>query len=143
MRVPHAEAKVAAERIDESRSPGADSWRPRLHRFLRCLWSHAETQRHGEPQRRSSCLLARPRAYSRHLPGDSRSPCSTIRRGTMANGGAVVTVPKAVAEYPLPAAWQTHEVAYAGNDMLVVSQQTDSVLVQVAIDPATGRPLAA
>jgi len=61
----------------------------------------------------------------------------------MANDRAVVTVPRAVAEYPLPAAWQTHEVAYAGNNLLVVSQQTDSVLVQVAIDPATGRPLAA
>ncbi|MFL5385183.1 MAG: hypothetical protein ACJ8GN_21910 [Longimicrobiaceae bacterium] len=61
----------------------------------------------------------------------------------MRDGGAVLTVPKAVAEYPLPAAWQTHEVAYAGNNLLVVSQQTDSVLVQVAIDPATGRPLEA
>ncbi|MFL5538263.1 MAG: hypothetical protein ACJ8J0_04695 [Longimicrobiaceae bacterium] len=61
----------------------------------------------------------------------------------MRDGGAVLTVPKAVAEYPLPAAWQTHEVAYAGHNVLVVSQQTDSVLVQVAIDPATGRPLEA
>jgi streptogramin lyase len=31
-------------------------------------------------------------------------------------------------------------MAYAGNGMLVVTQQTDSVLVQVALDPNTGRP---
>lgn len=61
----------------------------------------------------------------------------------MSDGTAIVTVPKSVTEYPLPAAWQTHEVAYPGNGMLVVTQQTDSVLVQVAIDPATGRPLEA
>lgn len=57
--------------------------------------------------------------------------------------GAMRAVPKAVAEYPLPASAQTHEVAYAGSNMLVVTQQTDSVLVQVSLDPATGRPLAA
>lgn len=51
-----------------------------------------------------------------------------------------VTVPKIVAEYPLPAAWQTHEVAYAGNGILVATQQTDSMLVQIALDSATGRP---
>lgn len=51
-----------------------------------------------------------------------------------------ITVPKAVAEYPLPATSQTHEVAYAGNGILVVTQQTDSRLVQLALDPATGRP---
>jgi virginiamycin B lyase len=61
----------------------------------------------------------------------------------MSDGGAVLTVPKAVAEYPLPAAAQTHEVAYPGSNLLVVTQQTDSVLVQMALDPATGRPLEA
>jgi streptogramin lyase len=61
----------------------------------------------------------------------------------MSDGGAIRTVPKALAEYPLPAAAQTHELAYAGNNLLVVTQQTDSVLVQVALDPATGRPLEA
>ena len=61
----------------------------------------------------------------------------------MNDGGAMRTVPKAVAEYPLPAAAQTHEMAYAGHGILVVTQQTDSVLVQMALDPATGRPLEA
>ena len=61
----------------------------------------------------------------------------------MSDGGAIRTVPKAVAEYPLPAAGQTHELAYAGHGVLVVTQQTNSVLVQVALDPATGRPLEA
>lgn len=61
----------------------------------------------------------------------------------MSNDGAMRTVPKIVAEYPLPATAQTHEMAYAGNGMLVVTQQTDSVLVQVALDPGTGRPLEA
>jgi virginiamycin B lyase len=61
----------------------------------------------------------------------------------MNDGGAMLTVPKTLAEYPLPAAAQTHEVAYAGRGVLVVTQQTDSVLVQVALDPATGRPLEA
>jgi hypothetical protein len=51
-----------------------------------------------------------------------------------------VTIPKAVAEYPLPATSQTHEVAYARNSILVVTQQTESMLVQLALDPATGRP---
>jgi hypothetical protein len=55
----------------------------------------------------------------------------------------VFAAPKLVAEYPLPASAQTHEVAYAGNDLLVVTQQTDSVLVQVALDPFSGRPAAA
>jgi len=61
----------------------------------------------------------------------------------MSDDCAVRTVPKIVAEYPLPATAQTHELAYVGNGMLVVTQQTDSVLVQVALDPGTGRPLEA
>jgi virginiamycin B lyase len=61
----------------------------------------------------------------------------------MSNGDTLRTVPKMLGEYPLPAAAQTHELAYVGNHLLVVTQQTDSVLVQVSLDPATGRPLEA
>jgi virginiamycin B lyase len=50
--------------------------------------------------------------------------------------------PKAVVEYPLPAAGQTHEIAaIPGTDLLAVSQQTDSILVKVELDPATGAPV--
>ncbi|HEX6039978.1 MAG TPA: hypothetical protein VFZ20_18130 [Longimicrobium sp.] len=51
--------------------------------------------------------------------------------------------PKAVAEYPLPAAGQTHEVAPVGPGALVVSQQTDSCLVKVILDERTGVPRSA
>jgi virginiamycin B lyase len=51
--------------------------------------------------------------------------------------------PKAVSEYPLPAAGQTHEVAAVGAGALVVSQQTDSSLVKVILDEATGAPRSA
>jgi streptogramin lyase len=49
--------------------------------------------------------------------------------------------PKSIAEYPLPAASMTHELArVTGQDLLVVSQMDDSTLLKVAIDPASGRP---
>jgi streptogramin lyase len=51
--------------------------------------------------------------------------------------------PKSVREYPLPAAGQTHEVAAVGPRTLVVSQQTDSSLVKVILDEATGAPRSA
>lgn len=51
---------------------------------------------------------------------------------------------KRVTEYPLPAATQTHEiVAVPNSNMLVVSQQTNSTLVKVALNPATGLPVRA
>jgi virginiamycin B lyase len=51
--------------------------------------------------------------------------------------------PKAVLEYPLPAAAQTHEItAVPGTGLLLVTQQTDSTLVKVAVDQ-TGVPLRA
>lgn len=51
-----------------------------------------------------------------------------------------VEVPKIVTEYPLPGAVQTHEMAVVGDNMLVISQQTNSTLVKVQLDPITGRP---
>lgn len=54
-----------------------------------------------------------------------------------------VTLTKTVVEYPLPAAQQTHEQVAVGENLLLLSQQTDSSLVKVALDPDTGRPRAA
>eukprot|EP00250_Pteridium_aquilinum_P014047 c21747_g1_i1 orf=74-1543(+) len=53
----------------------------------------------------------------------------------------LVEVPKMVTEYPMPGARQTHEMAVVGNNMLLVTQQTNSTLVKVQLDPTTGRPL--
>src|SRR5262245_44564299 len=50
---------------------------------------------------------------------------------------------KSAIEYPLPAAQQTHEIVSPAKGLLLVSQQTDSSLVKVRIDPETGRPLCA
>jgi len=51
---------------------------------------------------------------------------------------------KRVSEYPLPAAWQSHEIiAVPNSNTLLVSQQTNSSLVKVALDPATGAPVRA
>ncbi|KAJ7295611.1 hypothetical protein O6H91_03G049400 [Diphasiastrum complanatum] len=48
---------------------------------------------------------------------------------------------KAVVEYPLPGARQTHEIV-AIDDVLVISQQDCSGLLKVPLDNMTGRPTA-
>ncbi|KAI5079138.1 hypothetical protein GOP47_0006809 [Adiantum capillus-veneris] len=53
-----------------------------------------------------------------------------------------VEVPKAVIEFPVPGARETHEMAVVGPNMLVVTQQSNSTLVKVQLSPITGRPLA-
>eukprot|EP00250_Pteridium_aquilinum_P014048 c21747_g1_i2 orf=74-1543(+) len=53
----------------------------------------------------------------------------------------LVEVPKMVTEYPMPGARQTHEMAVVGNNMLLVTQQTNSTLVKVELNPKTGRPI--
>src|SRR5215472_12415445 len=59
------------------------------------------------------------------------------------NVGMIIS-PKRVTEYPLPAAAQTHEIiAVPNSNTLLVSQQTNSMLVKVALDPATGAPVRA
>jgi virginiamycin B lyase len=55
----------------------------------------------------------------------------------------LVALSKVVLEYPLPAAQQAHEIVALSDDLLLLSQQTDSSLVKIALDPATGRPRAA
>ena len=51
--------------------------------------------------------------------------------------------PKSIAEYPLPAASMTHELAQiGGQDLLAVSQMDNSNLLKVAVDPHTGKPQA-
>jgi streptogramin lyase len=49
---------------------------------------------------------------------------------------------KAVVEYPLPPAAQTHEVLAVSDTLLVISQQTDGSLVRVEIN-TNGQPTAA
>ena len=47
--------------------------------------------------------------------------------------------PKTIIEYPLPAARETHElVAVADQRMILISQQTDSTLIKVALNPENG-----
>lgn len=47
--------------------------------------------------------------------------------------------PKTIIEYPLPAARETHELVAVDNQhMIVISQQTDSSLLKVSLDPDTG-----
>lgn len=41
---------------------------------------------------------------------------------------------KSVTEYPLPASGQTHEIIAVNNNLLLISQQTDSSLVKVILD---------
>lgn len=50
---------------------------------------------------------------------------------------------KTATEYPLPANGQTHEIVSPVPGLLLVSQQPDSVLIKIAVDPETGRPLEA
>jgi hypothetical protein len=47
---------------------------------------------------------------------------------------------KAVVEYPLPAAGQTHEILVVNDDLLIISQQTDGSLIKVALDN-DGKPV--
>ena len=49
---------------------------------------------------------------------------------------------KTVAEYPLPAAAQTHEILAVSDDLLLISQQSDGSLVKVALDD-NGQPTGA
>jgi streptogramin lyase len=57
---------------------------------------------------------------------------------------AMIVSSKRVTEYPLPAASQSHEmIAVPNSNTLLVSQQTNSSLVKVALDPATGAPVRA
>lgn len=48
---------------------------------------------------------------------------------------------KSATEYPLPANGQTHEIVSPAPELLVVSQQPDSSLLKIALDPGSGRPL--
>src|SRR5690242_12493698 len=50
---------------------------------------------------------------------------------------------KRATEYPLPASQQTHEIVAASDELLLISQQPDSALVKMRLDPGTGRPIAA
>lgn len=49
---------------------------------------------------------------------------------------------KAVIEYPLPAAGQTHEILAVSDNLIIISQQTDGSLVKVALDD-NGQPVGA
>ncbi|KAJ7561953.1 hypothetical protein O6H91_03G049300 [Diphasiastrum complanatum] len=57
----------------------------------------------------------------------------------MADTAQRVRPQKAVVEYPLPGARQTHEIV-AIDDVLVISQQDCSGLLKVPLDNMTGRP---
>lgn len=48
---------------------------------------------------------------------------------------------KSATEYPLPASGQTHEIVSPAPGLLLVSQQPDSALLKIAVDPDSGRPL--
>jgi len=50
---------------------------------------------------------------------------------------------KSATEYPLPAGTQTHEIVSPVAGQLLISQQPDSGLVKMQVDPASGRPLRA
>jgi streptogramin lyase len=63
--------------------------------------------------------------------------------GQYITDGDVTSLPvKAVTEYPLPAAAQTHEILAVNDNLLVISQQTDGSLVKVVLDDF-GRPIGA
>jgi streptogramin lyase len=56
----------------------------------------------------------------------------------------VTTLPialKSATEYPLPANGQTHEIVSPAPGLLLVSQQPDSALLKIAVDPDSGRLL--
>jgi virginiamycin B lyase len=72
-------------------------------------------------------------------PNTLRIPIAAPAEGTAPRAAHA----KTVAEYPLPAAGQTHEVAAVGANTLVISQQTNSRLVKVILDEATGTPRSA
>lgn len=48
---------------------------------------------------------------------------------------------KSATEYPLPANGQTHEIVSPAPELLLVSQQPDSALLKIAVEPGSGRPL--
>ena len=50
---------------------------------------------------------------------------------------------KSAVEYPLPANQQTHEIVSPETGLLLVSQQPDSALIKLSVDPTTGCPIAA
>ena len=58
---------------------------------------------------------------------------------TPLESAAKEVAPKYAVEYPLPAAGQTHELTVIDDRMIVLSQQSDSTLVKVALDDE-GRP---
>lgn len=54
---------------------------------------------------------------------------------------AKICYPKAVCEYPLPAAGMTHELAQIGDtNLIAISQMDGSTLLKVAINPKDGKP---
>jgi virginiamycin B lyase len=61
--------------------------------------------------------------------------------GWHASATAVTSRPvKAVVEYSLPAAAETHEILVVNDNLLVISQQTNGALLKVALD-GNGEPL--
>jgi hypothetical protein len=48
---------------------------------------------------------------------------------------------KFATEYPLPISRQTHEIVSPAPGLLLVSQQPDSGLLKIEVDPRSGRPL--
>jgi virginiamycin B lyase len=48
---------------------------------------------------------------------------------------------KCATEYPLPANGQTHEIVSPAPGLLLVSQQPDSALLKIAVEPGSGRLL--
>lgn len=48
---------------------------------------------------------------------------------------------KSAIEYPLPISGQTHEIVSPALGLLLVSQQPDSALLKIEVDPGTGRPI--
>lgn len=50
---------------------------------------------------------------------------------------------KTAIEYPLPASAQTHEIVSPLEELLLISQQPNSALIKMRVDPSTGRPIAA
>ncbi|MEL6133986.1 MAG: hypothetical protein AAFR59_11535, partial [Bacteroidota bacterium] len=70
----------------------------------------------------------------------SEQPQPTI---TPIESGSATTHVKYAVEYPLPGASQTHELVSVGNDrMIVITQQSDSILLKVQLNDQ-GRPVEA
>ncbi|MCO5559279.1 hypothetical protein L7F22_012875 [Adiantum nelumboides] len=66
---------------------------------------------------------------------------NTSDRSNQPSNMSIVKVPKMVVECPIPGTRKTHEICAVNNDLLLITQQASSTLIEIQLSRTTGRRL--